>query len=90
MNVKFKKRTKESKREKFLELASKRVERVSRGLDLISNLSNSYYYEWEESELNDILDHLNEKFDDVIKAFNYQIRNKNKDKDERNKFKIGK
>ena len=88
MNVKFKKRTKESKREKFKELAIKRVERVSRGLDLISNLSNSYYYEWKESELNDILDHLNEKLDDVKKAFNDQIRNKNKD--ERNKLKFGK
>ena len=88
MNVKFKKRTKESKREKFKELANKRVERVSRGLDLISNLSNSYYYEWKESELNDILDHLNEKLDDVKKAFNDQIRNKNKD--ERNKLKFGK
>ena len=88
MNVKFKKRTKESKREKFNELAIKRVERVSRDLDLISNLSNSYYYEWEESELNYILDYLTEKFDDVKKAFNDQIRNKNKD--ERNKLKFGK
>ena len=85
MSVTFKKRTKESKREKFMELAHKRVERVSRDLDLISNLSNPYYYEWKESELQKILDHLKEKLDEVHTAFYDQIRNKNKD-EKRNKL----
>ena len=80
MSLEFNKRTKDSKRKKFIELAKKRVERVCKGLDLISNLSNPYYYEWEDDELRTIARHLLDKLNEVESTFANHMRMKNKDK----------
>ena len=45
----------ESKRDKFIRLAEKRMDNILKGIDLMGNLSNSNNYEYTQEDLNKII-----------------------------------
>ena len=57
------------KREKFAELATKRVNRACKDLELIGNLSNRNYYEYTDDDVKLILKELNKALTDVKRRF---------------------
>lgn len=51
------------KRDKFIQLAEKRVEKTLHNLKLIGNLSNKSAYEYEESDINQIFKAIQKELD---------------------------
>ena len=76
---KYKIRTKESKSASFKRLAEKRTTSDLKSLDLIANLSNKYYYEYEDEDVDKILTALRLRLKDVDKQFLDQRKNKQKE-----------
>ena len=69
-------RTNNSKRSNFIKLAEKRTQKALKGIDLIANLSNTYYYEWEPNELSQILEALKDQVHSVEISFKKAIEMK--------------
>ncbi len=58
-----------SKREKFLELANKRVSRAIKDLQLVSNLANRKNYQYSEDEAKKIIRALQTEVDRIKQQF---------------------
>jgi len=67
--INISKRTKESKSSSFLKLAEKRTNNTLKSLDLIANLSNKYYYEYSQEQVNKIFSALKERLNEAEEAF---------------------
>ena len=67
-----------SKREKFVELANKRVTSAIDKLRLIGNLSDKRYYEFTEKDTKQIFDALSKEFNSIKTKFmsNSKVREK--------------
>lgn len=55
----------ETKREKFVRLAEKRMDNILKGIELMGNLSNSNNYEYTEEDLNKIVKTLKSAVSDL-------------------------
>ena len=60
----------ESKRDKFVRLAEKRMDSILKGIDLMSNLSNSNNYEYTQDDLNKIIRTLKAAVSDLEHTYN--------------------
>ena len=55
----------ETKRERFIRLAEKRMDNILKGIDLMGNLSNSNNYEYTKEDLNKIVKTLKKAVSDL-------------------------
>ncbi|MDY2912935.1 MAG: hypothetical protein SOT58_12965 [Agathobacter sp.] len=60
----------ESKREKFVRLAEKRMNNILKGIDLMANLSNANNYEYTQDDLNKIIKTLKTAVSDLEHTYN--------------------
>ncbi|SOB72259.1 Hypothetical protein EHLA_1540 [Anaerobutyricum hallii] len=60
----------ESKRDKFIRLAEKRMDNILKGIDLMGNLSNSNNYEYTQEDLNKIIRTLKSAVSDLEHKYN--------------------
>ncbi|RRC92655.1 hypothetical protein EII25_03010 [Erysipelotrichaceae bacterium OH741_COT-311] len=60
----------ESKREKFVRLAEKRMNNILKGIELMGNLSNSNNYDYTQEDLNKILKTLRSAIADLEHIYN--------------------
>tara|TARA_B100001250_G_C19691620_1_gene740564 strand:+ start:139 stop:363 length:225 start_codon:yes stop_codon:yes gene_type:complete len=63
---------------KFVELAEKRVNRLLGNLDLISNLSNQSNYEYNDEQLEKIMDAIDDGVSKVKSLFKQNVKRKKK------------
>ena len=77
--LKFKVRTKDSKTASFKRLAEKRTINTLKCLDLIANLSNKYYYEYEDGDVDKIFTALKERLKEAEKQFLKERSSKKKE-----------
>lgn len=64
----------ENKAEKFKKSAELRVNNTLRQMNKIQNLSNNYYYEWNDKEAEKIIDALTKGVQMIKEAFNSKKR----------------
>ena len=60
----------ETKRDKFVRLAEKRMDNILKGIELMGNLSNSNNYEYTEEDLNKIIRTLKSAISDLEHTYN--------------------
>lgn len=60
----------ETKREKFVRLAEKRMDSILKGIELMGNLSNSNNYEYTQEDLNKIIKTLKSAVSDLEHTYN--------------------
>lgn len=60
----------ETKREKFVRLAEKRMDSILKGIELMGNLSNSNNYEYTQEDLNKIIKTLKSAVADLEHTYN--------------------
>jgi exonuclease VII small subunit len=60
----------ETKREKFIRLAEKRMDNILKGIELMGNLSNSNNYEYTQEDLNKIIKTLKNSISDLEHTYN--------------------
>ncbi len=60
----------ETKREKFVRLAEKRMNNILKGMELMGNLSNSNNYEFTQEDLNKIIRTLRSAIGDLEHTYN--------------------
>ncbi|MEG0960727.1 MAG: hypothetical protein RSE60_06545 [Erysipelotrichaceae bacterium] len=60
----------ETKRDKFVRLAEKRMDNILKGIELVGNLSNSNNYEYTEEDLNKIIKTLKSSVSDLERTYN--------------------
>ena len=77
--INISKRTKESKSSSFLKLAEKRTNNTLKSLDLIANLSNRYYYEYSQYQVDKIFSALKERLNEAEEAFRKASSNTKED-----------
>lgn len=70
-----KSRSMTDKRQKFKELAKSRVNRATAMIRLISNLSNKSLYDYDQTDVKKITDHLRKEIKLVEDRFNSKKRN---------------
>lgn len=70
-----KSRSMTDKRQKFKELAKSRVNRATAMIRLISNLSNKSLYDYDQTDVKKISDHLRKEIKLVEDRFNSKKRN---------------
>lgn len=66
----------ETKREKFVRLAEKRMDSILKGIELMGNLSNSNNYDFTQEDLNKIIKSLKEAVSDLEHTYNSVSKNK--------------
>ena len=66
----------ETKREKFVRLAENRVNNVLKGIDLLSNLSNSSNYDYTQEDLDKIVKSLKTAVSDLEKSYSSTSKSK--------------
>lgn len=66
----------ETKRDKFVRLAEKRMDNILKGIELMGNLSNSNNYEYTEEDLNKIIKTLKSAVSDLEHTYNAAIGTK--------------
>jgi len=64
----------ETKREKFVRLAEKRMDTVLKGINLLGNLSNSNNYDYTQEDLNKIIKALKTAVNDLEHTYNSSSR----------------
>lgn len=67
-----------SKRKRFIELANKRVNKVLKQINLISNLSNTNNYEYTQDEVRQIIGAIENEIQQCKERFRKQARKKEK------------
>tara|TARA_A100000164_G_C21748907_1_gene696021 strand:+ start:21 stop:281 length:261 start_codon:yes stop_codon:yes gene_type:complete len=72
-------RTKETKSASFMKLAEKRTNSTLKSLDLIANLSNKYYYEYSQDQVDKIFSALKERLNEAEEAFRKASSNTKED-----------
>ena len=65
----------ETKRDKFVRLAEKRMENVLKGISLLGNLSNCSNYEYTEADVNKIIKTLKTAVSDLERTYNTSQKN---------------
>lgn len=60
----------ETKREKFVRLAEKRMDNILKGIELMGNLSNANNYEYTREDLNKIIRTLKNSVSDLEHTYN--------------------
>ncbi len=60
----------ESKRDKFVRLAEKRMDNILKGIELMGNLSNTNNYEYTQEDLNKIIRTLKTAVSDLEHTYN--------------------
>jgi len=75
---------KETKREKFVRLATSRTNNVLKDLDVLSNCANIYSYDYDENDVKKIISSIDKKLKEVKQEFDTQLA-KNKS---RSQFKL--
>ncbi len=60
----------ETKREKFVRLAEKRMDNILKGIELMGNLSNSNNYEYSQEDLSKIIKTLKAAVADLEHTYN--------------------
>lgn len=60
----------ESKRDKFVRLAEKRMDNILKGMELMGNLSNTNNYEYTQDDLNKIIKTLKVAVSDLEHTYN--------------------
>ena len=60
----------ETKRDKFVRLAEKRMDSILKGIELMGNLSNSNNYEYTQEDLNKIIKTLKSAVSDLEHTYN--------------------
>ncbi len=60
----------ETKREKFVRLAEKRMDSILKGIELMGNLSNANNYEYTQEDLNKIVKTLKSAVADLEHTYN--------------------
>lgn len=60
----------ETKREKFVRLAEKRMDNILKGIELMGNLANSNNYEYTQEDLNKIIKTLKSSVSDLEHIYN--------------------
>ena len=65
----------ETKREKFIRLAEKRVNGVIRELELIGNLSNKSNYDYDDNDVEKIIKALKKAVSDLDSKFTSKAKN---------------
>ncbi|SEP84326.1 hypothetical protein SAMN02910289_00655 [Lachnospiraceae bacterium RM5] len=60
----------ETKREKFVRLAEKRMDNILKGIELMGNLSNSNNYEYTQEDLSKIIKTLKTAVSDLEHTYN--------------------
>lgn len=60
----------ESKREKFVRLAEKRMDGILKGIELMGNLSNTNNYDYTQDDLNKIIKTLKSAVSDLEHTYN--------------------
>lgn len=68
----------ESKREKFIRLAPKRVDNATKALRSIGRLANRYTYDYDEADTQKILRHLQSELDEIKKKFDRSQKTRQK------------
>ena len=66
----------ETKKDKFKRIASKRVERILNDLELLSNCSNTYTYDFEKEDVDKIFRTLNSSIRRCKESFEKASRSK--------------
>lgn len=61
--------TNESKRDKFVRLAEKRMENVLKGISLLGNLANASNYDYTEADVNKIIKTLKTAVSDLERTY---------------------
>ena len=64
----------ETKRDKFIRLAEKRMDGILKGIELMGNLSNSNNYEYTKEDLNKIIKTLKSAVSDLEHKYNASSR----------------
>ena len=59
----------ETKRDKFVRLAEKRMENILKGISLLGNLANSSNYDYTEADLNKIVKTLKTAVSDLERTY---------------------
>lgn len=72
------KRAAETKSEKFKRLAEMRVDKATTAIQSIGKLANTYNYDYEDSDAQKIIRHLQSELDEVKKKFVSNQRRKQK------------
>lgn len=60
----------ETKRDKFVRLAEKRMDNIIKGIELMGNLSNKNNYDYTEEDLNKIIRTLKKAVSDLEHTYN--------------------
>ncbi len=60
----------ETKREKFVRLAEKRMDNILKGIELMRNLANTNNYEYTQEDLNKIIKTLKSAVSDLEHTYN--------------------
>lgn len=60
----------ESKRDKFVRLAEKRMDNILKGIELMGNLSNTNNYEYTQEDINKIIRTLKTAVSDLEHTYN--------------------
>lgn len=66
-------RSLEEKKEKFKEIAEKRMDKAIKGISLLGNLSRKYDYEYSEEDIEAMINALNREVQGVKKRFDEEM-----------------
>ena len=67
-----------TKRDKFVELAEKRVNKAMHAIRLIGNLSNRNFYEYDEPDVKQLTKALESELETMRRRFSDETKKKNK------------
>ena len=66
------------KRDKFIELAEKRVNKAMHAIRLIGNLSNRNFYEYDEADVKQLTKAIESELETMRRRFSDETKKKNK------------